>query len=105
MISNFSDFFKAAGDDTRQRIINLLLNYPVLNVNDMVRILNIPQSKISRHLSVLRHAEWLVFSRRDKWVYYRINPKLGEQLLEAFKNVFKQHLKFENDLKRAQDIL
>ncbi len=102
MIEDLTDFFKAVGDSTRLRIINLLINYPALNVNDLTTILKLPQSKISRHLSVLRHSKWLVFNRRDKWVYYKINPELDPQLLDAFRNLFKNYLHFESDLKSVK---
>lgn len=97
-----TEFFKAAGDPTRQRILNLLLHYSSFNVNDLCTILSEPQSKISRHLHILRYSGWVVFNRRDKWVYYRLNPDLNNELLEVLKNMFKDYLEFESDLKNAQ---
>ncbi len=105
MTLELSDFFKALGDETRQRIINLLLNFPALNVNDLSRILEQPQSKISRHLSILRHTGWLAFTRRDKWVYYKIHPDLDDKFLESLKNLFKNYLQFESDVKNARQSL
>lgn len=99
---NLSEFFKAAGDPTRQRILNLLIHYPAFNVNDLCHILNEPQSKISRHLSILRNSGWLVFKRRDKWVYYRLNPDINQNLLDVLSKIFKDYLEFETDLKNAQ---
>jgi ArsR family transcriptional regulator len=97
-----TEFFKAAGDPTRQRILNLLLNYASFNVNDLCTILSEPQSKISRHLKILRNSGWVMFTRRDKWVYYRLNPDLNKELLEVLKIIFKDYLEFESDLKNAQ---
>ncbi|GAB4367561.1 MAG: hypothetical protein Kow0042_08300 [Calditrichia bacterium] len=102
---DFSLFFKALGDNTRQRIINLLLWYPAIHVNDLSHILAVPQSKISRHLAVLRTSGWLVFNRREKWIYYKLNPELDPVLLEALKNLFHNHLQFESDLTNARSVL
>ena len=97
-LQNLADFFKALGDPTRQRIINLLLHSNSLHVNELCRILNEPQSKISRHLNVLKNAGWLVSARRDRWIYYRIDPGLQQDLLSALKNMFSQFLEFEMDI-------
>jgi len=99
---NLSEFFKAAGDPTRQRILNLLIHFPAFNVNDLCKILAEPQSKISRHLNILKNSGWLVFKRRDKWVYYRLNPELNQDLLDVLSKIFKDYLEFEADLKNAQ---
>ncbi len=105
MIDDLAGFFKAAGDMTRLRILNLLLYHPVLNVNQITDILMEPQSKISRHLSNLRLTKWLVFNRRDKWVYYKLNPELSSQLLNSLKQMFQNYLQFENDLINAKKLL
>ena len=105
MTLELSDFFKALGDETRQRIINLLIRYPALNVNDLVRILGQPQSKVSRHLATLRHTKWLVFTRRDKWIYYKLHPDLNQDFLKSLENLFKNYLQFESDIKNAQKLL
>ena len=97
-LQNLTEFFKALGDPTRQRIINLLLYSNSLHVNKLCRILNEPQSKISRHLNVLKNAGWLVSARRDRWIYYRIDPELPQDLLSAIKNMFRQYLEFETDI-------
>ena len=99
---NLSEFFKAAGDPTRQRILNLLIHFPAFNVNDLCKILNEPQSKISRHLNILKNSGWLVFKRRDKWVYYRLNPELNQDFLDVLSKIFKDYLELEMDLKNAQ---
>jgi len=101
MISDLSEFFKALGDHTRLRIINLLIHFPALNVNDLCSNLNQPQSKISRHLNVLRNGKWVIFTRRDKWVYYKLNPEVNQLLINVLKEIFQGHLQFESDLKKA----
>ena len=63
--------FKALADDTRLRILGLLLTGEVC-VCDIHESLKIPQSKASRHLAYLRRTG-LVETRRDGlWIYYRL---------------------------------
>ncbi len=64
------NYFKALSDETRLRILNLL-HKKELNVNEIVSILNMGQSRISRHLKILSDSS-LIFSRKDGlWVFYK----------------------------------
>jgi ArsR family transcriptional regulator len=54
---------KALNDPTRLQILKLLQNGP-FNVNEILSIFEMGQSRISRHLKILFDAE-LVYSRRD----------------------------------------
>lgn len=66
------NYFKALGDETRLRIVNLLSKNE-LNVNEIVSILNMGQSRISRHLKILSDSS-LISSRKDGlWVFYKAN--------------------------------
>ncbi len=62
---------RALGDETRLRIAAVLLAGP-FNVNELVGILGLGQSRVSRHLKILLDAG-LVRARRDgSWVYYTL---------------------------------
>ncbi len=66
--------FKALADETRLKILSLLLKRGELCVCLFEAALGISQSKASRHLRYLLHSG-LVSERRDRvWVHYRINP-------------------------------
>src|SRR3954451_24593211 len=63
--------FKALADETRLRILGLLLTGEVC-VCDVHESLKIPQPTASRHLAYLRRAG-LVQTRRDGlWIHYRL---------------------------------
>jgi ArsR family transcriptional regulator len=63
---------KAMADETRLRILNLLRDQE-LNVNELVTILEMGQSRVSRHLKILADSG-LVTSRRDGlWVFYSLS--------------------------------
>ncbi len=57
------NFFKALADETRLRVLNLLIDNE-LNVNEIMSVLSMGQSRISRHLKILTDCNLLKF-RRD----------------------------------------
>ncbi len=66
-------FCRALGDETRQRILEILQDEGEQCVSDLVDRFNVSQPTISHHLNFLRQAN-LVVSRRDgKQIYYRAN--------------------------------
>jgi ArsR family transcriptional regulator len=66
-------FCKALGDETRQRILEILLNEGEKCVGDLVELFDVSQPTISHHLNFLKQAN-LVNRRRDgKQIYYRAN--------------------------------
>ncbi len=69
--------FRAFSDPSRLRIMNLLQHAGETCVCDLVRVLDLPQAKVSRHLAYLRRAG-LVDTRRDgAWVHYRLSEADG----------------------------
>ena len=68
-----AQIFKALGDETRLRIMALLVKARELCVCDIMAALNLPQSTVSRHLSYLRNAGLVIDRRQGIWMYYRIN--------------------------------
>lgn len=97
--------FKALADETRLRLAHILFNYE-LSVNELVRILGMGQSRVSRHLKILTEAG-LLHSRRDGlWVFYSA-PVSGEihKFLKAIMPFFPKDERQEADLKLAAQIL
>jgi len=77
-VKNASQFFKALADETRLKMLWLLLNHKELCVCDITEALDITQSKASRHLATLRHAGLVVDRREAAWSYYSICPVESE---------------------------
>lgn len=63
---------KALSDETRVRILNLLMNGQ-LCVGELEHLLNINQSNASRHLSTLKNASLITYEKNAQWIYYSIN--------------------------------
>jgi len=61
--------FKALADETRLRIM-VLLTQGELCVCDLMDVLEEPQSKISRHLSYLKHSGLTYSKRVGVWMHY-----------------------------------
>ena len=68
--------FEALADETRRRILALLLTRGELCVCDLFGVLGLPQPKVSRHLAVLRESALLVSRKQGTWVHYRLNPDM-----------------------------
>ena len=62
---------KAAGEDTRLRIL-ALLGEAELTVSDLTEILDQSQPRISRHLKLLNEARLVTRYREGTWAFYRI---------------------------------
>lgn len=73
---NEQAFFESLSDETRRRILVLILRHEELCVCELFQALDLPQPKVSRHLAVLRDAGVLAQRREGTWVFYRLEPQL-----------------------------
>ena len=86
--------FKALGDETRMHMIWLLLNHRELCVCDFMEVLDITQSKASRHLRNLFHAGLVDDRRGGLWVYYSLRSfkaGLARSVLRALRANLKEN--------------
>ena len=73
---NTHDFFDAISDETRRRLLALLVSDDELCVCELYYALDLPQPKVSRHLAVMRESGVLSVRREGLWVFYRLHPLL-----------------------------
>lgn len=64
--------FKALSDPTRLRLLNILNRFE-LNVNEIVSIVDMIQSGVSRHLKILLEAGLLKSRKDGSFIYYSAN--------------------------------
>ena len=64
-------FCKALGDETRQKILEILVNEGEQCVSDLVDRFNVSQPTISHHLTFLKHAHLVSTRKEGKQVYYQ----------------------------------
>jgi len=81
---------KALNDETRLRILALLVQGE-LCVCDLMAVLQMPQSTVSRHLAVLKNAGWVTDRRQGLWMYYRLADE-GPPLLVELQRIMMAHL-------------
>ncbi len=67
-------FFKALGDETRQRMLGLLLIREMC-VCELITALNMTQPTTSHHLSILEDAGLVESRKEGRWVFYGITDK------------------------------
>lgn len=98
--------FRAFSDRTRLRILNLLGERPEICVCDLMRVLDLPQAKVSRHLAYLRRAG-LVAARRDgQWSHYRLIPARSPfhaKVLECLGSCLSEVPTLQGDRERLGD--
>ncbi|OQX06575.1 MAG: transcriptional regulator [Thiothrix lacustris] len=80
-------FTKALADQTRLRILLLLVGKEELCVCELTQALELAQPKISRHLAVLRESGLLLDRKAGLWVYYRLHPELPCWALDVLENL------------------
>ena len=99
-----TSIFKALSDETRIRILRLLLKRE-LCVCELEAALNLPQSKVSRHLTVLRSVG-LVEDRRDgTWIFYSLfKPEndFEESIVQIIKSALSDSELVKQDEKRLK---
>jgi ArsR family transcriptional regulator len=88
-INEINDIYKALGDETRLRIVSLLLNGE-LCVCELESLLDLSQANASRHLNRLNSAGITSKRKRSQWVYYRIDDKFSETGSDILAHVKKQ---------------
>ncbi|MBI5374745.1 MAG: winged helix-turn-helix transcriptional regulator [Candidatus Schekmanbacteria bacterium] len=62
---------KALSEETRLRIMNLVIDGEIC-VCDIMTVLNMPQSTVSRHIAYLKNAGLVRGRRQGTWMHYSI---------------------------------
>ena len=104
---DFAQVFKALGDETRLRILNLFLQSGErICVCEIVDALLLPQYKISKSLTMMKHAGLMVSSQKGTWVSYQPNPEATPCMKDLFR-IIQNHFKgrYPEDLQRLRDRL
>lgn len=103
-IADLDLLFRGFADPTRIRILNLLAAGE-LCVCDLVELLRLPQSTVSRHLRYLRRAGLVEASREWKFAHYRLaDPDLPvhRTLLGCVRTCFRGIEQLDRERARAE---
>ena len=86
-------FLKTIGslnDETRLKILNFINHHEEVCVCDIENAFGMIQSRISRHLKILKEAGFLKVDRRGRWAYYSVRSPLDmfrQSILEEIKHL------------------
>jgi ArsR family transcriptional regulator len=94
-------FCKALGDETRQRILEILQDEGEKCVSDLVSEFNVSQPTISHHLSFLKQANLVTSRRQGQQVYYRANQ---DNITECCGILFTKFAPIDLDLSEFVEI-
>jgi ArsR family transcriptional regulator len=98
-------FFKAFSDETRLRILHLLLKGE-LCICELMEVLNLPQSNVSRHMAYLKNAGLVDDRREAVWVYYSLTEpsnKLHACQLKCLADWFNDYEILRRDEARLEE--
>jgi len=99
-VETLQKVFKTLSDPTRVRVL-ALLEQEELAVQELMDVLGMAQSRVSRHLAILREAGLLRDRRDGTYVFYRFDPPAGGPWRDAWQLV-RQNL--DSDPTRARDV-
>lgn len=98
-------FFKALSDQTRLRLLNILC-FQEFNVQELMGVLEMGQSRISRHLRVLQEGGLIAHRRDGLWAFYRaVDNGPGSRFTAAIRYLFAGDSVFQEDLNTAAELL
>jgi len=95
----------ALSDESRLRILNLIVSTDEICVCDIEKTLHFSQTKVSRHLSILKNANLVTDRRQGLWILYSYaGDKLEatKPLLKGLKDIFSSHPIFQEDIRRLR---
>ncbi len=98
-----SEIFKALGDGTRLRILNLLSKQE-LCVYQINQALSLKEPNVSKHLNRLRFSGLISCRKICQWCYYSLNQEFWDQnsiLYDYLLYIWSQNKQFTDDLKKS----
>jgi ArsR family transcriptional regulator, arsenate/arsenite/antimonite-responsive transcriptional repressor len=96
-MNTYTNFFKALSDETRLRMLNLLIvSKSELCVCEFTDILETPTYNVSKHLKILKNTGLVNERKEGRWVYFGLSPakeKFLSLLFETIKEIPEPQLK------------
>ena len=95
-LEKFLHIMCAVYDESRIRILAFLLHYKkehtMLCVCDLQHSLDMSQSRLSRHLKILKDAGFLKVKRQGEWAYYGIKDRVSSPCLVLLEEIKRLNL-------------
>jgi ArsR family transcriptional regulator len=98
-------YFKALADETRIRLLNILMHHE-MNVNEIVALMDMGQSRISRHLKVLTDSGLLECRRDGAWAFYSaVGNNNAGRFSDSIRPLFQSEQQLADDLEAAAHLV
>ena len=94
-----SQIFKACADESRLRILGLIVMNGEMCISDLEKILDFTQAKTSRHLIYLKNSGILSFRRYNNWVFYQVKDEAEDIIRQIF-----QFIRKDQQLQKDQQV-
>jgi ArsR family transcriptional regulator, arsenate/arsenite/antimonite-responsive transcriptional repressor len=107
-MKRLASVFKALSDESRLRIISLLIHSEELCVCDIQSIMGSTQTKISRHLGYLKRSGILSGRRQGLWMLYSIAHPADRDLrvvLDSLGKLLRENSVAQRDYRRLKSNL
>ncbi|MCS6824501.1 MAG: metalloregulator ArsR/SmtB family transcription factor [Cytophagaceae bacterium] len=72
--------FKTLSDESRVRILHLILVNEEMCISDLELILDFTQTKTSRLVAYMKNVGLLKLKKIDQWAYYSLNPQIKDTI-------------------------
>jgi len=98
------EIFKALSENSRLRILSILTDGE-LCVCEIEACLDLTQSNISRHLTVLKNCGMLDSYKNAQWVYYKVSEKFiqdNSELWNYLSRKFSELLNYQTDCQKCK---
>jgi len=87
-----AEFFKALGDETRLKIIQMLSKKEMC-VCEVIDQLDLSQPAVSHHLKILRQAGLVKDTKEGKWVFYTLDESAFINYGEEFNKILAEPIR------------
>jgi DNA-binding transcriptional ArsR family regulator len=84
-------FFRGLGDPTRLKILDLLLQRE-RTVTELVKVLGVPQGRVSSHLACLSWCGYVTAARQGRNRYYRVADRRVRKILELARTMVSDNV-------------
>lgn len=81
-INDLSDILKAMGNPARLKILQYLMTTPASSCGEILEVLPLAQSTVSKHLSELKRVRLIKGKSKGNNIYYSLNPKTWDKVKE-----------------------
>ncbi len=84
------DFLKTTGalyDETRVQLLKFIDKYGAMCICDLQNSFDMLQSRLSRHIKILKESGFLSIKKDGRWSYYSIRTPLDRFRLQAIEEI------------------